>query len=115
IVAPNWISTSLPCNNYRATMLCDDCPAGPANDNCANAATLPCNAMQTYSSAGAGIGPEDAVLSCSLAGNYTGVASVWYRFVAGSSTAAISTCPIISGGLSDTMLAVYRATNASDP
>jgi hypothetical protein len=116
MVAPAWTTLPTPCSNYRATVTCEDAPAGPINDSCSAALMLACNQTQTFDNINAGSGREDfSPLSCSLAGDRNGAASVWFKFIAGAATAVVSTCPPLAGGLIDPLLAVYRATNANDP
>jgi hypothetical protein len=116
MTAPAWTNQPTPCASYRAVLTCEDPPPAPANDTCAGALSLPCNQSQVYNNTNAGSGPEDFIpLTCSLSGTRCGLASVWFKFTASATSAVVSTCPPIPGGLIDPLLAVYRAADPSNP
>lgn len=106
-IAPSVFS-GVPCGRkYRATLSCSDCPPGPSNDDCANPTPVACNSSGVFNNTFASTEAGEPNVSCAFGGPDPGLASVWFSFQATDTSARVSLCPLIGGGMSDTMVAVY--------
>lgn len=112
------IRTQLSCTNLGGqwlagqTCFTSPCPIPPTNDLCTNALDLPCNSTIVIDTTTATTSPDDPVYTCRVGGPLQGFNTVWFSFVASSSTAQVRTC----GGAApadDTLLAVYSGTCGS--
>jgi hypothetical protein len=115
-VAPQFlsaISCTGPGNEYRFAITCapGNCPP-PANDECANAISVTCGSVGTYSNANATTAGDDIPASCAFGGPSTGDATVWFKFVATDVNASITTCG--STEIEDTIIGVYSGTCGPD-
>ncbi len=79
----------------------------PNNDSCASAQQINCFSTITLNNIFATDDPSDPPFSCRLEGPGQGSGSMWYKFTASATSAAISTCATTEG---DSMLAVYSGT-----
>lgn len=86
---------------------------GPSNDDCAGAFILQCNSTVNANLTGASTDPGDPVYSCRFGSPAQGVATVWYSFIAGNTSAHLITGPVSGGSASDTILAVYSGVCGS--
>ncbi|MBI5865479.1 MAG: hypothetical protein HZB38_13420 [Planctomycetes bacterium] len=110
-VAPSGFS-GVPCGSqYRATLTCTPCepPPPPANDDCAGATLINCG--DTVIGNNTNALNDGLIPSCSFGGAPTN-SDVWYRFVADSNSATISTCG--GGTLPDTVISVYDGCGGAE-
>jgi hypothetical protein len=92
----------------------DPPPAGPANDNCADAVDVTLGIEQAFITTSANTdGPDHPSASCFSFGNDLVNTDVWYHFVApNTATIEVSTCDM---AFFDTRLAVYAAAPGDCP
>ncbi len=79
----------------------------PVNDECANAANFQCNSVVTAQNVFATTSETDPVFPCRVEGSAQGVGTLWYSFIASSTSAQVNTCPTRQG---DSLVAVYSGT-----
>jgi hypothetical protein len=90
--------------------------AQPVNDACSGALLVTCGSQAIYNNnlASTEFG-NDPNVTCSFGGPHPGDATVWFRFVSTGTSATVSLCPLIAGGIDDTLMALYRFTNSGNP
>lgn len=82
----------------------------PANDECADAITTPCNTTTTFSNTTATTNVTDPAYSCRFGSPGQGVGTMWFKFLAPGTSAVLDT----EGSLvSDTLLAIYDGSCGS--
>ncbi len=81
--------------------------APPSHDECAAAANFQCNSVVTAQNVFATTSPSDPIFPCRVEGAQQGVGTLWYKFIASSTSAQVNTCPTRSG---DSLVAVYSGT-----
>ncbi|MFO0838179.1 MAG: choice-of-anchor X domain-containing protein [Phycisphaerae bacterium] len=86
-------------------------PPPPANDECANAVTIPCGGSASTDNSSATTNASDPAFACRVGGSGQGAGSVWFKFVASGSDATLDTN--LSTTITDTLLAVYDGSCGS--
>lgn len=87
------------------------CGGAPSNDICSAPRNVECGTSLETTNVAATSAFSDPAFSCAFGGPQTGIATMWFRFTATSTSAFVSTGNSI--GVSDTLLAVYDGSCGS--
>lgn len=86
---------------------------GNSNDECATNELLACNSAVLVDLSLATENLSDPIFLCQNGADTAGFGTVWYRFVAASPEAVVSTCNDQAGSPNDTLLQVFDGTCAA--